>query len=31
VDLFQYWRYFVHAGIYDPVTFKLIYASKLFQ
>jgi hypothetical protein len=31
VDLFQYWRYFVHAGIYDPVTFNLIYASKLFQ
>src|SRR6266513_3084554 len=31
VDLFQYWRYFVYAGIYDPVTFKLIYASKLFQ
>ena len=30
VDLFQYWRYFVHAGIYDPVTFNLIYASKLF-
>jgi hypothetical protein len=31
VDLFQYWRYFVYAGIYDPVTFKLIYASKLFH
>jgi hypothetical protein len=30
VDLFQYWRYFVHGGIYDPVTFQLIYASKLF-
>jgi hypothetical protein len=30
VDLFQYWRYFVYAGIYDPVTFQLIYASKLF-
>jgi hypothetical protein len=31
VDLFQYWRYFVHAGIYDPVTFQLFYASKLFK
>jgi hypothetical protein len=31
VDLFQYWRYFVYAGIYDPVTFQLIYASKLFH
>jgi len=31
VDLFQYWRYFVHARIYDPVTFQLFYASGLFK
>jgi hypothetical protein len=31
VDLFQYWRYFVHARIYDPVTFQLFYASELFK
>jgi len=31
VDLFQYWRYFIHAGIYDPVTFQLFYASNLFK
>jgi hypothetical protein len=31
VDLFQYWRYFIHAGIYDPVTFQLFYASELFK
>jgi 4-amino-4-deoxy-L-arabinose transferase-like glycosyltransferase len=31
VDLFQYWRYFVHAGIYDPVSFQLLHASKLMK
>jgi len=31
VDLFQYWRYFVHAGIYDPVSFQLLHASKLIK
>jgi len=31
VDLFQYWRYFIHAGIYDPVTFQLFHASKMFN
>jgi 4-amino-4-deoxy-L-arabinose transferase-like glycosyltransferase len=31
VDLFQYWRYFVHGGIYDPVTFELLRASKLIK
>jgi 4-amino-4-deoxy-L-arabinose transferase-like glycosyltransferase len=31
VDLFQYWRYFVHGAIYDPVTFELLRASKLIK
>jgi hypothetical protein len=31
VDLFQYWRYFVHGGIYDPVSFQLLHASKLIK
>ena len=31
VDLFQYWRYFVHGAIYDPVTFQLLHASKLIK
>jgi 4-amino-4-deoxy-L-arabinose transferase-like glycosyltransferase len=31
VDLLQYWRYFVHGGIYDPVSFQLIRASKLVK
>jgi len=31
VDLFQYWRYFVHGGIYDPVSFHLLHASKLIK
>jgi 4-amino-4-deoxy-L-arabinose transferase-like glycosyltransferase len=31
VDLFQYWRYFVNAGIYDPVSFQLLHASQLIK
>ena len=31
VDLFQYWRYFVHAQIYDPVSFQLLHASRLIK
>jgi 4-amino-4-deoxy-L-arabinose transferase-like glycosyltransferase len=31
IDLFQYWRYFVHGGIYDPVSFHLLHASKLIK
>ena len=31
VDLFQYWRYFVHAQIYDPVSFQLLRASRLIK
>lgn len=31
VDLFQYWRYFMHAGIYDPVSFELLRASRLLK
>ena len=31
VDLFQYWRFFVHGAIYDPVTFQLLHASKLIK
>jgi hypothetical protein len=31
VDLFQYWRYFMHAGIYDPVSFELVRASRLIK
>ena len=30
-DLFEYWRHFVHGGIYDPVTFELLRASKLIK
>ena len=31
LDLFQYWRYFMDAGIYDPVTSELLHASKMFK
>jgi 4-amino-4-deoxy-L-arabinose transferase-like glycosyltransferase len=31
VDLFQYWRYFMHGGIYDPVSFELLRASRLIK
>jgi hypothetical protein len=31
IDLFQYWRYFVHGQIYDPVSFQLLRASKLVK
>jgi 4-amino-4-deoxy-L-arabinose transferase-like glycosyltransferase len=31
VDLFQYWRYFVHGGIYDPVSLHLFRASRLIK
>jgi 4-amino-4-deoxy-L-arabinose transferase-like glycosyltransferase len=31
LDLFQYWRYFVHGAIYDPVSFHLLHASKLIK
>jgi 4-amino-4-deoxy-L-arabinose transferase-like glycosyltransferase len=31
VDLAQYWRYFVHGGIYDPVSFQLLHASRLIK
>ena len=31
IDLFQYWRYFVHAGIYDPVSFQLLHAARLIK
>jgi len=31
LELFQYWRYFVHGAIYDPVSFELLHASKLIK
>jgi hypothetical protein len=31
VDLFQYWRYFMHGEIYDPVSFQLLHAAKLIK
>jgi len=31
IDLFQYWRYFAHGGIYDPVSFQLLHAAKLIK
>ncbi len=31
VDLFQYWRYFAHGAIYDPVSFHLLHVSKLIK
>ncbi len=31
IDLFQYWRYFVHGQIYDPVSFQLLRASRLIK
>ncbi len=31
VDLCQYWRYFVHGEIYDPVSFQLLRASDLVK
>jgi 4-amino-4-deoxy-L-arabinose transferase-like glycosyltransferase len=31
VDLFQYWRYFMHAGIYDPVSFELLRAARFIK
>lgn len=31
VDLTQYWRLFVDAGIYDPVSAQLLHASKLIK
>jgi 4-amino-4-deoxy-L-arabinose transferase-like glycosyltransferase len=31
VDLWQYWRFFFHGGIYDPVSLQLFRASKLIR
>jgi 4-amino-4-deoxy-L-arabinose transferase-like glycosyltransferase len=31
IDLFQYWRFFVHGAIYDPVSFQLIRAAKFVK
>ena len=31
VDLSQYWRLFVRGKVYDPVSFQLLYASKLVK